>query len=185
MPAAPSTLNEAERLKALGQSRLLEDGSDPKLDAIVARAAALFGAPIAAVSLVGEVNQHFKASVGLGVSHTSRDVAFCAYTILGPQPLIVLDAPQDPRFADNALVLGAPGIRFYIGAPVFGSTYHPLGALCVIDTGAHSSVSQEQIASLHALSVEVSAHFAIRSALRRRHAADGPRATQTVITSSE
>jgi GAF domain-containing protein len=94
------------------------------------------------------------------VDHTSRDLAFCAYTILGSQPLIVLDAPQDPRFADNELVVGALGIRFYIGAPVFGSTYHPLGALCVIDTGAHSSVSQEQIDSLHALSVEVSTHFA-------------------------
>jgi len=183
MPAAPLPINEAERLAALHNSRLLEGGSDPKLDAIVERAAALFGAPIAAVSLVGDVNQRFKASFGLGVDHTSRDLAFCAYTILGTQPLIVLDAPQDPRFADNELVHGALGIRFYIGAPVFGSTYHPLGALCVIDTGAHSEVSQEQIASLHALSAEVSAHFASKNG--RGHPAGEPSATQTVITSSE
>ena len=44
------------------------------------------------------------------------------------------DARLDPRFADNALVTGAPGICFYAGQPLVSEEGAPLGALCLIDT---------------------------------------------------
>ena len=65
---------------------------------------------------------------------TSRDFAFCAHTILGKDLLIVPDATRDPRFLDNPLVTGPPGIRFYAGVPLFSEGGEgAVGSLCSID----------------------------------------------------
>jgi GAF domain-containing protein len=52
----------------------------------------------------------------LEAAEIRRHQAFCAYSILQAQPLIVDDAAADPHFADNPLVTGPPFIRFYAGA---------------------------------------------------------------------
>jgi diguanylate cyclase (GGDEF)-like protein len=46
--------------------------------------------------------------------------------------LIIPDATQDHRFADNPLVLNDPKIRFYAGRPLCVNGYN-LGTLCIID----------------------------------------------------
>ncbi len=166
MPAAPWPQDETERLRALRNTGLLESGTDPVLDTIVRRAATLFGAPIAVVSLLDDVRQNFKASVGVGVHHTRREMAFCGYVILGSDPLVVLDAHRDARFSDNAMVVGAPGVRFYVGAPVYSVGGQKLGALCVIDTAARDAVAPVLVDDLLRLAADVSKQFA-RSATAR------------------
>ena len=47
--------------------------------------------------------------------------------------LVVEDAQQDVRFINNKYVAGKPGIRFYAGAPLVGSTGQRYGTLCCID----------------------------------------------------
>ena len=133
MPAAPLPPDEAERLAALRELLILDTPPEERFDRIVRFAADEFDVPIALVSLVDADRQWFKARVGLDACSTSRDAAFCGYAILDPQVLVVEDALADPRFADNPLVLGPPGIRFYAGAPLEVAGRR-IGTLCVIDT---------------------------------------------------
>ena len=77
----------------------------------------MFNVPIMLITLVDVERQWFKACVGLDVSETGRDEAFCAHAIMpeAPSPFVVLDAMADVRFARNPLVVGPPHIRFYAG----------------------------------------------------------------------
>jgi PAS domain S-box-containing protein len=100
-------------------------------------AAALCECPVSLVSLVEETRQTFIARSGIDLTETPREVSFCAHAMLGDDIMVVPDATQDPRFADNALVTGAESIRFYAGAPLVTEDGVPLGSLCVIDAVPH------------------------------------------------
>ena len=75
----------------------------------------------------------FKSKVGLEITETPRDRSFCAHALERRELLIVSDATQDARFAQNPMVTGEPGIRFYAGAPLLTPEGVVLGTLCVID----------------------------------------------------
>ncbi|HEY8563961.1 MAG TPA: EAL domain-containing protein [Beijerinckiaceae bacterium] len=140
--------NECERLRALRDLRILGTGPDPLLDHAVALTRTLLGTPTVLVSLVEEDHQWFKARCGLDVDSTWRDVAFCNYTILDDELLVVPDARLDPRFADNPLVTGAPHIRFYVGAPLSLDPGLRIGTLCAIDDKPRDLDSRERAAFL-------------------------------------
>jgi diguanylate cyclase (GGDEF)-like protein len=134
MTAAARPQNEGERLTALADMCILDTGWSAEFDIFPELASKLFAAPMAAISLVDAERQWFKASVGLADSETPRAVSFCAHAILRPEEAFCIpDAALDPRFADNPLVTGALGLRFYAGAPIFGPDGHVLGTLCVLD----------------------------------------------------
>jgi signal transduction histidine kinase len=68
--------------------------------------------------------------------------------------LIVKDTLLDPRFSDNPLVSGDPGIRFYAGAPLVDPHGHVLGTLCLIDNKPRE-ISAAQVSALEALARQV------------------------------
>lgn len=106
--------------------------------------------------------QWFKARVGLTVLETPRDVSFCAHALLQPDaPLVVPDATVDARFADNALVLTEPHIRFYAGVPLVTDEGDALGTLCVIDR-TRRELSHSQLDALRALARHVQALIKLR-----------------------
>jgi len=118
MKSAPPTPDESLRLLALRELDILDTPQEEIFDALTRMAARLLNVPIALVSLVDESRQWFKSQVGLDVTETARDIAFCAHAIHGEQPFVVQDASRDTRFADNPLVVDGLKIRAYAGVPL-------------------------------------------------------------------
>ena len=134
MPVAPLRHDEDARLQVLWDYAVLDTLPDLRTDVFTRLAADLCDTPISLVSLVDTNRQWFKAAVGLHETETPREISFCAHAILSPSEVMVVeDATLDPRFIDNALVIGEPKIRFYAGAPIVSLDGYPLGTLCVID----------------------------------------------------
>lgn len=112
---------------------LVRSVDDSIFDHIVQNTAALFDAPISAITLLGPDRQSFQNSIGLEIASTSRAVSFCAHAVTLGDIMVVEDARADDRFKRNPLVTGAPHIRSYAGAPIYNPDGSAFGALCVID----------------------------------------------------
>jgi GAF domain-containing protein len=125
--------NEPERLKALHGFPYSSGKKIPALDHIAQVAIQHFKVPIALVSLVDETEQCFVGSQGVSLLTSPRNQAFCRYTIMSDEVLVVEDATIDERFATNPLVTGEPYIRFYAGAPLRLDDGIRLGTVCVVD----------------------------------------------------
>ena len=125
---------EEARVDALDALGVLDTPPEDRFDRFTRLASAAFGVPIALVSLVDSDRQWFKSRVGLGLSETPRALSFCSHAVALDDMLVVPDTLHDERFAANALVTGAPHIRFYAGQPVHGVDGQAVGTLCIIDT---------------------------------------------------
>lgn len=125
--------DEKERLETVRALKILDSGAEERYDRITRLAQRLFDVPIAAFTIIDENRQWFKSKQGLDGTETSRDVAFCAHTILQNNSMVVPDTLQDDRFQDNPLVTAAPNIRFYAGHPVHAPNMNKIGSLCIID----------------------------------------------------
>ncbi len=132
-PPFPIPGDEEYRLRDLERFELIGGDSDIHLDRLVELAQLIFSVPMAAISLVTRTRQWFLAEKGLNVRETPRGVAFCAHAILENEVMVVPNALEDERFRTNPLVVSAPQIRFYAGAPLRSCKGHNLGTLCVIN----------------------------------------------------
>ena len=128
-----AALFEKKRLRVLQSFETQDLADDPELAAIVQFAAKLCEVPVALVTMVEEQRQHFIARSGYDETQTARDVSFCSHAMLEDGAMIIDDATDDTRFAENPLVVGDPGLRFYAGQPLVSDEGAPLGALCVVD----------------------------------------------------
>jgi GAF domain-containing protein len=158
---APLPANEAQRLAVLREHQILDTATEKVFDDLAALAAHICDVPMATISLVDEHRQWFKSRLGVEAQETSRDVAFCAHTILDAEPLIVPDATLDQRFADSELVLQEPRIRFYAGFPLTTPEGLGLGALCAIDRKPRE-LNASQKEAMAALSRQVMALMELR-----------------------
>ncbi|ANU06971.1 sensor histidine kinase [Paraurantiacibacter namhicola] len=133
---APEFCGEDARMGVLRSFDAEAFVDDPELQAIVRYAAEMAGVPTALVTLVDEERQVFIAREGLEDRETPRELSFCAHAMLIGRGMTVEDAREDPRFADNPLVTGAPHVRFYHGQPLISGEGAPLGALCLVSPDA-------------------------------------------------
>jgi diguanylate cyclase (GGDEF)-like protein/PAS domain S-box-containing protein len=135
---------ERERLKALHDLRVLDTPPEKEFDEIARLASRVLGMPRAAISLIDGKRQWYKARIGIEAEEARREDSFCTHTVAQGSFLEVVDATADPRFENGRYVAGAPGIRYYAGAPLITVAGHCLGALCIFDTQARPPLSPSQ-----------------------------------------
>ena len=135
---------EAERLAALTDMRLLDTPASESFDRITRMAARLFDVPISAVSLTDRGRQWFKSHVGTSGREIPREQAPCAEVTRTAAVLVVPDMLEDQRFADSPL--SRNGVRFYAGAPLITRDGHALGAMCVLGLAPRGVTPEERAA---------------------------------------
>lgn len=165
MTGADVPPDEQERLRLLHAMALLDTEPEPVFDRITRLLARSLSMPIALFSLIDEHRQWFKSRVGVEATEMDREVAFCAHAINESGPLIVPDAEQDPRFANNPLVQNDPHIRFYAGVPIRTSGGLALGTLCAADSKPRT-LSADELAVLQDLASMVTREIHLRETLR-------------------
>jgi PAS domain S-box-containing protein len=166
--ATSPDVRDNARLEALHRYEVLDTPPERAFDHITALAAHVFDAPIALVSLIDEDRQWHKSCMGVEQREVGLDVSFCVHAIENaPELMVVEDATADSRFADNPLVTGEPGIRFYAGEPLVTPNGHALGTLCVIDTELRTP-TDEQLEQLKRLASIVVDELELRREVRVR-----------------
>jgi two-component sensor histidine kinase len=158
---------ESDRLATLRTYNVLDTPPEPAFDGLVGLAAQVCDTPMAAINLLDDRRQWFKAEVGLGFQETALEVAICAKAILQPGLFIVPDATKDPCFASNPLVTGRPHIRFYAGALLETPAGLPLGTLCVLDHRPRK-LNQQQQSALTTLAAQVMSQLELRRVITER-----------------
>jgi GAF domain-containing protein len=143
--------SDAARVAALHQYAILDTEPERAFDDLVLLASFICKTPIALISLVDEDRQWFKSKIGISLSETSREIAFCATAIQQSDVFVVPDTLNDERFRNNPLVLSEPKVRFYAGAPLIDEDGHALGTICVLDRIPREFAPDQQSA-LQALS---------------------------------
>ncbi|TCV96378.1 excisionase family DNA binding protein [Luteibacter rhizovicinus] len=132
-PGYPVSDEEKARLRAVARTGLLDTPAEPAFDRITWLAGLIVGTPVSLLTLLTGQRQWFKSRQGTEMHETPRDWAFCDHARSDNGVLVVEDARQDIRFANNPLVTGDQHIRFYAGYPVRSPDGHTVGVLCVLD----------------------------------------------------
>jgi len=161
MLQAPIPPDEAKRLELLDACRIIYTPAEQAFDEVARLAADLCGTEIALITLVDSDRQWFKARVGVEQTGTARDLSFCGHCITKRHPLVVEDTHLDPRFADNPLVTGDPGLRFYAGVPLLLDQGSAVGAISVADR-APRALSERQLDALCRLAQQISRELRLR-----------------------
>ncbi len=152
-------LDPGSRSRVVGSYDALSLRDGGAFDDLAAFAAELCRTPIALVSLVEDERQSFLGRVGTDLAETSRSLSFCAHAMTAGGIMEISDATRDPRFADNALVTGAPHVRFYAGAPLVNGDGVALGAVCVLDTQTRDGLTPFQRRGLEVLAAATMARL--------------------------
>src|ERR1041385_2759746 len=80
----PIPKNEEERVAELHQFQNLDTPPDEILDSLTLLASHICETPIALITLIDSDRQWFKSRVGVTITQTPREVAFCARAIEQP-----------------------------------------------------------------------------------------------------
>ena len=127
-----SAEDEASRLRALADCRIVDSPPEEFFDDIANQAAYLCGTSISFISFIDAQREWVKAKVGWDVVAIPRDQSFNALVLGNPHVLIVEDTAADRRLHTHPWVTQS-GIRFYAAAPIVSKEGYVLGAINVLD----------------------------------------------------
>ena len=160
---------EERRLQAIDDMEIVEEvPQEEALRQIVEETARKFGVPMAAISLVLEKKQWFKAHVGVGEDGNrdlDLDSSFCRHVVQGNEPLVVPDATVHPFFSRNRLVQEG-AVRSYAGAPLQTPEGHVIGSLCIIDSRP-MAISADDVDQLVLVARLVAGELSLRASAKQ------------------
>ncbi|MFQ1701005.1 sensor histidine kinase [Loktanella agnita] len=168
MALARKPENDDTRMAILQGYDVLDSEAESEFDDIVALASEICNAPISIISLIDHDRQWFKAKTGLADGETPLEESICAHGILEEGIFEIHDTHEDPRTADNPLVMRDPNFRFYAGAQLIAAGDQPIGMLCVIDSKPRM-LTDFQRKALRVLSQQVVTQLELRKRLRAEH----------------
>lgn len=151
-------LNEHERVRLLRSLKILDTSPEARFDDLVTLAAQVAGVEKAALSLIDEDRQWFKARTApVKITGTSREDSFCTHTILKPKNsvFVIEDASKSSLLRKNPLVTADGGVRFYAGVPLILFETYAVGSLCVFDSVARTLTASQQEALVKIANVAV------------------------------
>lgn len=150
-----TTAQDVTRRHAIAEYRVIGEPPEPDLEGLVRLAANVCGVSTAVINIIDDRLQHQIAAVGFTPSMCSREDSMCAVVFQKPGHVVVPDARQDERFADNPFVTGAIAqVRFYASSPLITPAGIPIGTLCVFDEET-GDLSPEDSAALAILAHQV------------------------------
>jgi GAF domain-containing protein len=133
MKYAPIPDDESERMADLKALNILDTPREARFDNLTELVADVFEVPMVFLTMVDSDRQWYKSTCGIDVSSTPRNVSFCAHAIAESEAMVVPNASEDSRFADNPFVTGEFHLRFYAGVPLHGRNGKAIGALGLVD----------------------------------------------------
>ncbi|MEO0493426.1 MAG: GAF domain-containing protein [Actinomycetota bacterium] len=157
MQRPPPIEREAERLTSLASTGI-DRVSEAAYNELVELAAFTAHTPMACITVIGEDEAWYKATIGFDAEGMDRTEAICAHTVATGAPLTVPDTRRDDRFRDNPLVTGDLGVRFYAGIPLMVDDDLAVGTLCVLDTRPRTFLSDDRRA-LQIIANQVTTHL--------------------------
>ncbi len=138
--------DEEKRLEALKSLGLLDTPPEERFQRLCRIVCHILDVPVAYVALLDDKRQWFKAQCGIeNVTELPRQGTFCDTTIKQPGAVLVLNAAEDPQWADKPYVKGPPCTRFYLGFPLRVKDGQPVGTLCALDAKPRGEVTDAQL----------------------------------------
>ena len=122
--------SEPKRLHVVEKFRKSNFDHHKELNDLMVLAIRICNVPIVLITLMHENTQFIKCKMGIDISEISRKDTFCRY-LKSDSVMVVPNALEDKRFADNPVVKGELAIRFYAGAPLVTSAGIHIGSLCI------------------------------------------------------
>ena len=113
------------------------------------------GVPFAAINLLGARAQHQVATSGFEGVDSPIESSMCRLAVEAGRPIMLEDAGEDVRFAQNPWTTGEIGhVKFYGSHPLRTPAGVVIGTLCVFDNDSHP-VSPESAKGLAQLADRV------------------------------
>lgn len=163
----PVPENEADRLKALYELRILDSTAEPVYADLARLAANITECPKSGINFVDSNRAWLKAQHQLDIVQMPRERSFAAYAILEKDFFQCEDTTKDPRFCEHPLVTGKDQFKFIAASPVSTDKQLNLGSVFVVDSKPRK-LSADQIEGLKCVSRTISCLLETRKMARDR-----------------
>lgn len=134
MGSTMRTATDLTRRDTIAAYGTVRTGGEPDLHGLVHLAASLCGVTRAVVNIIDDRWQHQIAAEGFDPAICAIEDSMCAVVLADARHVLVSDAREDARFADNPFVTGERDtVRFYASSPLVTPDGVVIGTLCVFD----------------------------------------------------